>query len=217
MSDTIRHMPSSYPAASLGLCLEKASLALDALPALGSVPRSWVTPDVLAQACGYKGFETNSAPKGLIAAMSHFSIVERSTDKKLRFKPELLSALAEESARAELIAKAFKRPKVYQTLFALFGSQTSPSRQDVTKHLTEACGFATRPAQIMASNFIDDLALRRSVDNVLSTADFVDSISTPSGTHVRIASDRELTAGDLVYVENFLRLKRDSQSNSAAR
>lgn len=211
-----RHMPSSYPAASLGLCLKKAAMAADAVPALVGVPRLWATQDGFALACGYKGFDANSAPKGLIASMFHFGLVERDAQKRLRYKSELMSALADENARADLISKSVKRPKIHQALFSVFGSQTSPSRQEVSKHLIEACGFATRPAQIMASNFIEDLALLRSVANAPSAANFVDSVCTPSGAQVRIAADRELNAGDLAFIEKFLRLKRESASDSTS-
>lgn len=216
MSDhKLRHTPSSYPAASLGLCLKKAALALEAMPLLSGVPRSWATQDALARACGYKGFDANSAPKGLIAAMSHFGLIERDAQKRLRFKTELIAAMADDDERAGLIAKAVVRPKIHQALLAVFGSQTAPSRQEVTKHLVEVCSFASRPAQIMASNFIEDLALLRSVSSSPAAANFVDSITTPLGAHVRIASDRELTGSDLAYIEKFLRLKRDSASEAA--
>jgi hypothetical protein len=79
----------------------------------------------------------------------------------------------------------------------------------------EACGFASRPAQIMASNFIEDLALLRSVSGNAAAADFVDSVSTPGGAHVRIASDRELTSTDLAFLERFIKLKRESMAEHA--
>lgn len=203
-----RHTPSSYPAASLGLCLKKAALALEAMPSLSGVPRAWVSQDALAEACGYKGFGANSAPKGLMAALSHFGLIERDAKKRLRFTAELIAAVSDGDERAGLIAKAVSRPKVHQALFAVFGSQTAPSRQEVAKHLVEERGFARRPAQIMASNFVEDLALSRSVSSSAAAANFVESITTPLGARVRIASDRELTGSDLAYIENFLRLKR---------
>ena len=208
-----RNTPSSYPAASLGLCLKKAVLALEEMPTLGEIPRAWATQNDFALACGYKGFDANSAPKGLIAAMSHFGLIERDAQKRLRFKAELLSAMADDASRGGLIAKAVVRPKFYQALFAVFGAQPAPSRQEVTKHLVEACGFASRPAQIMASNFTEDLALLRSGTASPLAAENVESITTPSGAHVRIAFDRELSAGDLIYIEKFLRLKRESASS----
>lgn len=210
-----RRMPSSYPATSLGLCLRKASMAVESMPSLQRVPRVWATQDEFAKACGYKGFDANSASKGLIAAMSHFGLIERDSLKRLRFKPELISALNNDDDRAQLIAKVVKRPKIHQALFAIFGSQTSPSRQDVTKHLAEACGFAGRPSQIMASNFIEDLALLRSVATVAAAAEHVDSLTTPSGAHIRIASDRELSSTDLAFIEKYLRLKRESDIPSS--
>lgn len=205
-----RHAPASYPAASLSLCLKKAGLALDALPQLKN--KAWVSQEEFAQACGYKGFDGNSAPKGLIAALSHFGLIDRDAQKRIRFGAELSLALQDDEARSELIGKAVKRPKIHQALFGAFGALPSPSRHDVSQHLTEKCDFAGRPAQIMASNFLEDLALSRSVEPAGSSisSEFVEKILAPSGALLTIASDKELQAQDWVYIERFIRLKGDS-------
>lgn len=202
-----RHAPASYPAASLSLCLKKAALALDALPQLKE--KAWVSQEEFARACGYKGFDGNSAPKGLIAALSHFGLIDRDAQKRIRFGSELSLALGDEASRSELIGKAVRRPKIHQALFAAFGAQSAPSRQDVGEHLIDKCGFAGRPAQIMASNFLEDLALSRSVEPVgmASASGVVERIVTPSGAQLSLVSDKELSAEDWAYVERFIQLK----------
>lgn len=203
-----RHAPASYPAASLSLCLKKSALALDALPQLKE--KAWVSQEEFARACGYKGFDGNSAPKGLIAALSHFGLIDRDAQKRIRFGAELSQALGEDSARSELIVKAVRRPKIHQALFGAFGAQAAPSRQEVGEHLIEKCGFAGRPAQIMASNFLEDLALSRSVEPAAAPAlagEFVERIMTPSGAQLSLVADKELSTEDWAYVERFIQLK----------
>lgn len=204
-----RHAPASYPAASLSLCLKKAALALDALPQLKE--KAWATQEDFAKACGYKGFDGNSAPKGLIAALSHFGLIDRDAQKRIRFGSELSQALGSESARSELIAKAVRRPKIHQALFSAFGASPSPSRHEVGEHLIDKCDFAGRPAQIMASNFLEDLALSRSVEgpNVAQppAGGALERILTPSGAQLSLISDKELSAEDWAYVERFIQLK----------
>lgn len=199
---------SSYPAASLALCLRKAAQAAEALPALVGMPRGWATQDEMARALGYKGFEENSAPKGLVASLRHFELAERRADKRLRFKAELVSALADPDARARLIWQAWRRPAAYQALSALCAEDAAPPRQDLAQHLVDALGFRARPAALMAGNFLEDLALARSVRAHVEACDFLIGFSTPSGVGVRMASDRELSAGDYAYLEKALRERR---------
>ena len=203
---------SSYPAVSLGSCLKKSQCALESLPSLSGVPRAWVTRKDLAQAFGYKGFEDNSAPKGLLSAMTHFGLLECDAQKRVRFVAELIAALSDEDEKASFISKVVVRPKIHQALFAEFGSQIKLSRQQVAKHLTETCGFSARPAQMMAFNFIEDAALLRSISSTPAAARYVESITTPQGARVRVASDQELTSSDLAYIEKVLRLKREGMS-----
>lgn len=211
MDDTVvknERQRASYPAASLALCLRKAAQAAQALPALVGIPRGWATQDEMAQAFGYKGFVGNSAPKGLIAALRHFELVERGGDKRLRFKAELVSALADVDARARLIWQVWRRPSAYQALRALCAEDAEPARQDLAQHLIDVRGFRTRPAALMAGNFLEDLALARSVSSHVEASDFLIGFSTPSGTAVRLASDRELTSSDYAYLEKALQERR---------
>lgn len=209
-SKKLRHTPASYPAASLSLCLKKAALAMEQEPGLKE--RGWKTQEDFAKACGYKGFDGNSAPKGLIAALTHFGLIERDAQKRIRYTTDLVTGLQEEAARSELIAKAIKRPKIHQALFASFGSKSNPSRQDVSKHLIDRCGFASRPAQIMASNFLEDVALMRSVEPSKETVsgEFVERISAPSGARLTISSTQKLTSQDIVFLEKYWKLKGET-------
>lgn len=215
MEDTVvksQRQRASYPAASLALCLKKSGQAAQALPSLTSIPRGWATQNEMAQALGYKGFEENSAPKGLIAALRHFELVESGGGKRLRFKAELVSALADVDARARLIWQAWRRPAAYQALRALCADDAEPERQDLAQHLIDTRGFHARPAALLAGNFLEDLALARSVRTHVEASDFLIGFSTPSGASVRLASDRELSSSDYAYLEKSLRERRLSQS-----
>lgn len=185
-------------------------MALESLPQLGGVPRAWASPAELARACGYKGYGDNSAPKGIFGSMVHFDLVERGSDKKMRLRPEVVSALADEGARARLISLAIKRPAIHQALLARFGGGTIPARNEVAQHLMDDRGFASRPAQIMSGNFLDDLKLARSVEHRAEALEFMVAFSTPSGARVILASDQALDEADLVYLEQCLSERRQA-------
>lgn len=211
-----RHAPASYPAASLSLCLRKASLSCESDEAIAR--RDWVSQEDFAKACGYKGFEGNSAPKGLIAALAHFGLIERDAQKRVRLSQELRGSQGSESARAELIAKAIRRPKAHQALLSVFGAQAAPSKSEIAKNLMERMNFAQRPAQIMASNFQEDLALLRSVEPLSAASgshagangEFVERIIAPSGAELSIVSSKPLNAQDWGFIERYMRLKAES-------
>ena len=204
ISSKSRHASSSYPAASLSFCLKKAALANETLPGLTQgIPRLWAPQDVFSKACGYSGFETNSAAKGLIASLTHFGLIENS-QKKIRYRPDLISALIDENSLSILVKKCVKKPKIYQELIETHQKKFL-CKDEIKKDLIELYNYAPRSAQILSANFIEDLALLKSVSTQKEAFSFTRTFKTPTGTCVTISSDKLLTKEDVAFISQHLK------------
>lgn len=153
-----RAKPASYPAVSLSLCLKKARSILEAQgpEAAGAFQNA---ADI-AQLAGYKGYESNSAPKGFLAALSHFGLLEKDPgSRQARLTRELRELdWTNESDISAVVSRALRRPAIHQATLREFGSARIPEREPLRQFL-ERRGLSERPAAVLAACMLDDWAL----------------------------------------------------------
>lgn len=217
-----RGKPSSYPAISLSLCLKKAKAMLEGM----ARSDKYLPAEDFANLAGYSGFARNSAPKGFLAALSHFGLVEREPrTKAIRFSQGLRSlAWEERSQKAVVVGEALIRPQKYQLLLKSFEG-AAPTREECERLLRED-GLTERPAKMLAGFFIADLALAESLgvnwEDPLSAKtpqksrpaggrragdSWREQISLPSGAKMEMSFDNAPKKEDWDFVSEFATLK----------
>jgi hypothetical protein len=196
------------PAVALAFCLAKVIQAVDALPALRGVPRLWARRDEFARACGYEGLDANSAAKGLLAALSHFGLVETRLGQ-LRLRPELIEALSSKAARARLIVKAARTPALHRRAFDFLSSDPEASQTDLLAWL-QAQGVGARASLGLEANLRRDFDLWKSAAARPRASEQALEIALPGGGSAALCSAQEFSDADWAAVEAFARARRSS-------
>jgi hypothetical protein len=156
-----RAKPASYPAVSLSLCLKKARAMIEAQGR--EQADRYQSAKTLARLAGYKGFENNSAPKGFLAALSHFGLLEKDPGtREARLARELRELdWSNEAQLAAVVARAMRRPSIHQAALREFGATRMPERDELRAFLVRK-GLSERPASVLAACMLDDWALAAS-------------------------------------------------------
>ncbi len=210
-----RAKPTNYPALSLRLCLDKALAMIDAMPDA----EVFLPVEEFAALAGYEGFNTNSAPKGFVAALRHFGLLEKQpTTRNLRLAAAVRAAAGAGRERlARLVAESVARPACYQAMFRRFA--VLPGRAAVEQALT-ADGMGARQARLIAGAFLQDWALAESLgvkpgallpeaanDAAEPTGGACESILLPAGTSLRLVFSGIPTAEQWKFLRDYAALK----------
>jgi len=222
-AQTSRAKPASYPAVSLSLCLKKARSIIEAQGA--DAAGEFQSPAVIASLAGYKGYESNSAPKGFLAALGHFGLLEKDpASRQARLARELRELdWTREGEISALVSRALRRPAIHQATLREFGSARVPDREALRSFL-ERRGLSARPAGVLAACMLDDWAMAigcgagRKLDGfpqgaVMDGAPvgqeraWIEArhVSLPSGNHARIIFDLPPSEDDWRGVKGSIR------------